>query len=70
MKIIMIDYDNILYNEDEERYDRSERSPKYIGTCCECGEDIFDDAEYYTSYDGAFCDMICCHKFYDIKTNE
>lgn len=35
-----------------------------------CGSDIFNGDEYVESYDGIFCDMECCHKYYGIGIKE
>lgn len=43
--------------------------PRYAGTCAECGAELWDDMpELAESVDGIFCDMDCCHKYYEIKT--
>lgn len=39
-----------------------------IGKCLYCGEMIYDgDPVYAESIDGFFCDIDCCHNFYEIR---
>ena len=40
-----------------------------MGKCLYCGEMIYSsDLEYTESIDGVFCDMDCCHNYYEIRT--
>ena len=51
------------YPRDWFRHDR-----EIIGECRFCNEKITDGYEHVESCDGMFCDMDCCHSFYDIQT--
>lgn len=53
-----------------ERYGYAQHQLKeheLIDVCDRCGSDIFNGDEYVESYDGIFCDMECCHKYYGIE---
>ena len=42
-----------------------------VGVCLFCGNDILRGREgYVKSFDGLFCDMDCCHSYYEIETEE
>ena len=49
-------------------YPKWNMPPDPIGQCSRCGSDIFDGDEHVESYDEIFCDMECCHKYYEIET--
>ncbi len=53
-------------------YTRSElRRDKPIGNCLFCGSDIVrSGGGYVKSFDGLFCDMDCCHSYYEIDTRD
>ncbi len=39
-----------------------------IGECHYCGANLYDDnIESVESIDGRFCDIDCCHEFYEIR---
>lgn len=41
--------------------------PRKTGTCLYCGEALYDDMPELTqSMDGLFCDLSCCHEYYEI----
>lgn len=43
--------------------------PKLAGFCAECGTELWDNSpELVKSVDGLFCDIECCHEYYQIKT--
>ncbi|MEE1013450.1 MAG: hypothetical protein U0L92_03950 [Clostridia bacterium] len=43
-------------------------TPRKIGECHYCGESLYDDMPELTeSKDGLFCDMACCHEYYEIS---
>ncbi len=41
--------------------------PKYIGDCLYCNHGLYDDYAHCESRDGMFCDLDCCHAFYNIE---
>lgn len=50
-----------------------ERLPRtrQIGVCLYCGSEIYGGPEgYVKSFDGLFCDMDCCHNYYEIDSRE
>ena len=56
-----------------ERLGRLEPEPpvRQLGICAYCGAEIFDDGpEQVFSPDGRFCDMDCCHNYYEIDSRE
>jgi hypothetical protein len=39
-----------------------------VGECLYCGEALYDDMpEIMESTDGKFCDLACCHEYYEIN---
>ena len=44
------------------------RFSKPVGQCLYCGEYI--EGDYVKSFDGMFCNMECCHNYYEIKEAE
>ncbi len=43
--------------------------PRYVGICLYCNHQVYDDYDYCESRDGIFCDLVCCHAFYNIEEN-
>ncbi len=42
--------------------------PKRIGECNYCGAILYDSmTEMTESADGLFCDVDCCHSYYEIR---
>ncbi len=39
-----------------------------IGKCEFCGDDIY--SKHAKSSDGLFCDLTCCHNYYEIEEDE
>lgn len=50
-------------------YPAGYRFPKPVGQCLYCGDDIIE-GDCVKSFDGMFCDMECCHNYYEIKEIE
>ncbi len=43
--------------------------PRRIGECSYCGTLLYDHmGEVLESTDGLFCDMDCCHSYYEIRS--
>lgn len=43
-------------------------SARQVGFCLYCGQILFEDSPELTfSQDGSFCDMDCCHGYYEIR---
>lgn len=52
-----------------ERFGEAEPTPepRRIGECGYCGAPLYDHmAELAESADGLFCDLECCHSYYEI----
>ena len=66
-----MDHPDIKY---VERYGYTRQELPYrrpIGVCMFCGSDIVSDSDgYVKSFDGLFCDIECCHSYYEIETEE
>ena len=43
------------------------KSIELVGHCMFCCEDIPEGRRYVESFDGIFCDMECCHEYYEIE---
>lgn len=42
------------------------REPRQIGECCYCGAPLYENmTELAESTDALFCDMDCCHAYYE-----
>lgn len=55
-----------------ERYGYPPERLRYsrpVGVCLCCGSDIYGGS-YVKSFDGLFCDMECCHNYYEIDSRE
>ena len=51
-------------------YTKSELArTKPIGVCLFCGSDIAS-GEYVKSFDGLFCNLDCCHSYYEIDIKD
>ncbi len=58
---------DILMTERYGTLDPQEESVK-IGECVNCGNSLYDRSpESVQSRDGFFCDMDCCHDYYEIS---
>lgn len=54
-----------------ERFGELESAPqpRRIGECSYCGNLLYDHmGEIMESTDGMFCDIDCCHSYYEIRS--
>lgn len=53
-----------------ERYGALEavEEPRRIGECLFCGASLYDQmTDWVESAEGLFCDLDCCHSYYEIR---
>ncbi len=64
-----MDHPDIRYIERYGYTKESLQESRPVGVCLFCGSDIYKDgSQHIRSFDGLFCDLECCHSYYEIDT--